>query len=125
MKVAAYGISMNLANRRIPSGKGFSVADSVRIPPKVGKKWRADWKACEVIASSKAQRLALVKRDGGMCCKCKALGKPWHAEHSFTLELVNRGDYPNCLKYWSMEYLETVCVGCHAPKTKREAKARA
>lgn len=95
-----------------------------RTPPKP-EGYKADWKLYGVLATPATQRKALFARDSGVCKLCGSQDKPWIYEHIIPLWLVDRSDYPRCLKYWSLEYGETRCVDCSKPKTKLESKARA
>lgn len=49
----------------------------------------------------------------------------WHADHVMPLWLADPTDYPTCLRYWSLENLQTLCESCHGEKTAIEAKLRA
>lgn len=101
---------------------------SYRKPPKPsdGSPYKPDWKKYGVLATSVSQRKALWERDHGICCKCLLdVGQLFEAEHSFPLHLVDRSDYPNCLRYWSISNLETICPKCHKPKSAKERKENA
>lgn len=97
-----------------------------RMPPK-GDNWKADHKNFGVLKTAHAQRKALCARSGLpiYCAKCHKATLSPEAEHVYPLWLVDREDYPACLRFWSISNLEFVCQTCHAPKTAREAKARA
>ena len=103
---------------------------SCRTPPKIGNNWRQAWKSYGVVVSRKAQLKALITRDGipaYRCAMCQQITARLEVEHIYPLHLVDRTDYPACLRYWSLSNLELVCDGpeCHKAKTAKEAKARA
>lgn len=108
-----------------------------RQPPK-RRGWKKLWKQYGVLATSKQQRGALLARDKGYCVECGfrhssvgcldgkvTIELLFQSEHFCPLHLVDRTKWPECLRYWAIDNLKTVCSNCHAPKTKREAKARA
>lgn len=113
---------------------------NIRQPPKP-EGYKEQWKIFGVLASSASQRKELICKlvmdyvvFGGelgsrvmQCAQCRGefKAKTIHAEHIFPLHLVDRTDYPACLRYWSITNLEPVCVDCHKIKTKREVKANA
>jgi 5-methylcytosine-specific restriction endonuclease McrA len=48
----------------------------------------------------------------------------WHADHVLPLWKVDR-TVPEAFWFWTMANLQTLCLKCHAAKTKREAGERA
>lgn len=99
--------------------------DGIRVPPKIGSNYLKDWEDYGVIVNQERLRKLVFKRDGGVCAKCGEVAKEWQADHIYPLWLVDKNDYPNCLKYWSINNAQTVCMSCANKKTTRETKDRA
>lgn len=107
-----------------------------RTPPKK-RGWQKLWRQYGVLATSAQQRKALATEKRNACagCGCACFGltpegkllvlAPYHAEHEWPLELVDRNDWPHCLWFWSIHNLRWMCAYCHKIKTAYEAKARA
>jgi 5-methylcytosine-specific restriction endonuclease McrA len=78
-----------------------------------------------VLATSQQQRKAAFARDKGVCTHCKQVSAAWDYDHIVELASVDRTNWPECLKYWTIEYGQTLCKACHRAKTIRGHKANA
>ena len=103
---------------------------SVRQPPK-GDDWREDWKEAGVLASSAAQRRAIIKAGlDGICAACGVRVLKWHADHAVALHTITPSqlaDYPSVLRFWAVGNLQCLGVdcGCHQKKTNLERSSNA
>ena len=70
-----------------------------------------------VMSRPQVARKEIEKRDKGRCRKCgkKCRKDEWQADHVLPLHTAN-GD----LGFWQLDNLQTLCVQCHAIKTKEE-----
>lgn len=50
----------------------------------------------------------------------------WHADHATPLEAAAASGlpWPEILRYWSIDNLQSLCLRCHDAKTRREARQR-
>lgn len=58
-------------------------------------------------------------------CAVEPVYLAWHADHVVPLWLADPTDYPRCLRFWSLDNLQTLCEPCHREKTDIEAATRA
>lgn len=99
-----------------------------RTPPKIAPDWCKVWKAQGVLSTSAAQREAVFERDRGKCSKCGKITNDWQADHVYPLHNIPPSKlekWPDCLWFWTLENLATVCKICHNLKSSKERTANA
>ena len=110
------------------SPKGFCRWCGEPVTPPL-RNWHPECAAAYNLAiNSGSQRNAVWARDKGVCKQCGVPVKMWQADHIVPLHSIPPSqleDYPNCLRFWCIENLQTLCYDHHTAKTAAEATARA
>lgn len=94
------------------------------------RNWHPECAAAYSLAiNSGSQRATVWQRDKGVCKGCGGTHQQWQADHIVPLHSITPSqleDYPNCLRFWSIENLQTLCTNpCHNAKSAAEATIRA
>lgn len=86
-------------------------------------------KAYSLAVNSGTQRARVWERDKGVCAHCGKATRLWQADHIVPLHSLPQStldDFPNCLRFWDIENLQTLCTSpCHQAKSAKEATNRA